>query len=45
VLISAFIGEHHANPDNGRTMALATYAEAIKLGYRFYSFGDAMFIK
>lgn len=35
VLVSAFAG---------RENILAAYEEAIKLGYRFYSFGDAMFI-
>lgn len=44
VLVSAFIGEHHADPDDGRRMAIRAYEEAIKLGYRFYSFGDAMLI-
>lgn len=44
VLVSAFIGEHHADPDDGRKMAIRTYEEAIRLGYRFYSFGDAMLI-
>ncbi|MBU1348531.1 tRNA preQ1(34) S-adenosylmethionine ribosyltransferase-isomerase QueA [Patescibacteria group bacterium] len=44
VLVSAFIGEKHADPDEGRRIALVAYAEAIKDGYRFYSFGDAMFI-
>ena len=45
VLISAFIGEHHADADEGRRIALATYEEAIKKEYRFYSFGDAMLIE
>lgn len=36
VLVSAFAG---------RENVLAAYEEAIKLGYRFYSFGDAMFIR
>ncbi len=29
----------------GRERILAAYGEAIELGYRFYSFGDAMFIE
>ncbi|MFA5129661.1 MAG: tRNA preQ1(34) S-adenosylmethionine ribosyltransferase-isomerase QueA [Patescibacteria group bacterium] len=45
VLISTFIGEHHSDPDKGRHIALAAYEEAIKQGYRFYSFGDAMLVK
>lgn len=45
VLISSFIGERHQNPDDGRKIAITAYEEAIKLGYRFYSFGDAMLIK
>ena len=36
VLVSAFAGREHV---------LAAYEEAIKQGYRFYSFGDAMFIR
>jgi S-adenosylmethionine:tRNA ribosyltransferase-isomerase len=28
----------------GRELILRAYAEAISLGYRFYSFGDAMLI-
>jgi S-adenosylmethionine:tRNA ribosyltransferase-isomerase len=44
VLISSFIGEHHVDPDKGRILALSAYKEAISLGYRFYSFGDAMLI-
>lgn len=35
MLVSAFAG---------RELILSTYAEAIKENYRFYSFGDAMFI-
>ena len=38
MLVSAFA----APPDAGRKLMLATYAEAIRLRYRFYSFGDAM---
>jgi len=29
----------------GRETILSTYAEAVRSGYRFYSFGDAMFIR
>lgn len=36
VLLSAFAG---------RDLVLKAYSEAIENGYRFYSFGDAMFIK
>ncbi len=38
MLVSAFA----APPDAGRKLMLATYAEAVRLRYRFYSFGDAM---
>lgn len=44
VLVSAFAGEHHHNPNDGRQMILRSYEEAIREEYRFYSFGDAMFI-
>ena len=37
MLVSAFIGDHDFLMD--------TYKEAVRLGYRFFSFGDAMFIK
>ena len=35
MLVSAFAGREHV---------LAAYHEAINKGYRFYSYGDAMFI-
>ncbi|GMU25234.1 tRNA preQ1(34) S-adenosylmethionine ribosyltransferase-isomerase QueA [Patescibacteria group bacterium] len=44
VLVSAFLGEQHATTDWGRTTLLRAYATAIREGYRFYSFGDAMLI-
>jgi S-adenosylmethionine:tRNA ribosyltransferase-isomerase len=45
LLVSAFIAQSHPNdPDAGRRILLETYAEAIRLGYRFFSFGDAMLI-
>ena len=45
MLVSAF-AQHGAGetPDAGREMMLRTYAEAVHLRYRFYSFGDAMLI-
>lgn len=45
VLVSAFAGEVHPDPDRGRQIILAAYQEAIEKGYRFYSFGDAMLIQ
>ena len=45
VLVSAFISEHKNDPDTGRNVLLSAYNQAIKEGYRFYSFGDAMFIQ
>ena len=45
VLVSAFAGEKHKDQDEGRKMILHAYQEAIANNYRFYSFGDAMFIK
>ena len=36
MLVSAFAGREHV---------LAAYREAIDLGYRFYSYGDAMLVR
>lgn len=36
VLVSAFAGRDHV---------IAAYEEAVRLGYRFFSFGDAMFVR
>lgn len=45
MLVSAFVGQAHPDePDAGRRLLLDTYTEAIRLGYRFFSFGDAMLI-
>ncbi|MCC6456641.1 MAG: tRNA preQ1(34) S-adenosylmethionine ribosyltransferase-isomerase QueA [Caldilineaceae bacterium] len=45
LLVSAFIGQAHPDdPDTGRRVLLDTYAEALRLGYRFFSFGDSMLI-
>jgi S-adenosylmethionine:tRNA ribosyltransferase-isomerase len=39
-LVSALAGPG----DEGRCRILAAYEEAVRLGYRFYSYGDAMLI-
>ena len=51
MLVSAFVehgqrGVSHSSfrGRTGRARVLAAYGEAIDLGYRFYSFGDAMFL-
>jgi S-adenosylmethionine:tRNA ribosyltransferase-isomerase len=45
LLVSAFIAQAYPDdPDAGRRILLDTYAEALRLGYRFFSFGDAMLI-
>jgi S-adenosylmethionine:tRNA ribosyltransferase-isomerase len=42
MLVSAFAAP---NEMRGREMILKTYEEAIRERYRFFSYGDAMFIK
>lgn len=45
MLVGAFVGQAHADdPDMGRRILLDAYAEAMRVGYRFFSFGDAMLI-
>ena len=45
MLVSAFAQQGSGGPDDsGRRMMLEVYAEAVRLRYRFYSFGDAMLI-
>jgi len=48
MLVSAFLEQGQRgsglSTGSGRTGVLAAYQEAIDLGYRFYSFGDAMLI-
>ncbi len=44
MLVSSFMGQKMSNPDDGRLLALSCYNTAIVEKYRFYSFGDAMFI-
>ena len=45
LLVSAFIAQAHDDDvDAGRRILLESYSEAQRLGYRFYSFGDAMLI-
>jgi len=45
VLVSAFAQSKMGELDAGRQFILKAYDEAIKNNYRFYSFGDAMFIQ
>ncbi len=44
VLVSAFAQTKMQEPDAGRKFMLDAYGQAIADGYRFFSFGDAMFI-
>jgi S-adenosylmethionine:tRNA ribosyltransferase-isomerase len=41
MLVSAFAA---SNQTRGRDMILSAYAEGVRLGYRFYSYGDAMLL-
>lgn len=46
VLVSAFAGlPSVASAKEGREHVLAAYEEAVREKYRFFSFGDAMFIR
>lgn len=42
MLVSALAG---STPERGRDRVLAAYDEAVAAGYRFYSYGDAMFVR
>jgi S-adenosylmethionine:tRNA ribosyltransferase-isomerase len=44
MLVSAF-AEAPGGPGSGRELILESYAEAIRGGYRFFSYGDAMLIR
>ena len=44
MLVSAFAQHGAGGETSGREKILAAYAEAVRLDYRFYSFGDAMLI-
>ncbi|MDR2313984.1 MAG: tRNA preQ1(34) S-adenosylmethionine ribosyltransferase-isomerase QueA [Spirochaetaceae bacterium] len=44
MLVSAFAGQEHSQPLAGRDLIMETYTEAIRKGYRFFSYGDAMLI-
>jgi S-adenosylmethionine:tRNA ribosyltransferase-isomerase len=46
LLVTAFVqdGMDGANPYDARDTLLAAYGEALRAGYRFFSFGDAMLI-
>ena len=44
MLVSAFAQHGAGREMPGRDMIIAAYAEAVRLRYRFYSFGDAMLI-
>ena len=44
MMVSAFVQQGASTGSSGREMLLDAYAEAVRLRYRFYSFGDAMLI-
>lgn len=44
MLVSAFVGQGHDDPDAGRQLLMHAYEVAKAEDYRFYSFGDAMLI-
>jgi S-adenosylmethionine:tRNA ribosyltransferase-isomerase len=44
MLVSAYAQHGAGEGVSGRRMILAAYAEAVRMRYRFYSFGDAMLI-
>lgn len=46
MMISAFVADNMVveDIDDGRKFLLSCYEEAVKKDYRFYSFGDAMFV-
>jgi len=44
MLVSAFAGQNEADLDAGRRKVLAAYLAAVEDKYRFFSYGDAMFI-
>ncbi len=50
MLVSAFAGQRQrdadaaCDPDGGRQLILRAYDEAIREGYRFYSYGDCMLL-
>ena len=44
MLVSGFAQHGAREETSGRETILAAYAEAVRLRYRFYSFGDAMLI-
>ena len=46
MLVSAFFSDvDNLTIDEGHNFLMKVYSEAIKKGYRFYSYGDAMFIQ